>query len=195
MAYVENPYVYNDFYAKIGNDVELSIFDKVINQEKELNLDEGGNSSLFLNMRATFWIKSFTENGDYSKEYKQFKVDEKDASFLHILFSSSLFWWFWVKVSDCWHITMKDLKMFKLPTEYNFDVVKELSAKLTNKLEETKVYVNTKQTLYEYKHKECKDIIDLIDDYIGKLYGFDLNEINYLKTYNIKYRMGQKDEL
>ena len=195
ITYIENPYVYDDFYAKIGNDIELSIFDKVICQEKELNLDGIGNSTLFLNMRATFWIKSFTENGDYSKEYKQFMVDEKDASFLHILFSSSLFWWFWVKVSDCWHITMKDLKMFKLPSEYNFDVVKELSAKLTNKLEGTKVYVNTKQTLYEYKHKECKDIIDLIDDYIGKLYGLDLSEVNYLKTYNIKYRMGQKDEL
>ena len=61
---------------------------------------------------------------------------------------------------------------------------------METRLEETKVYVGTKQTEYEYKHKECIDIIHEIDDYIAEIYGLTTSENLYIKNFNLRYRLG-----
>ena len=58
------------------------------------------------------------------------------------------------------------------------------------KLEKTKVYVGTKQVDYEYKHKECKDIIDEIDNEIAKIYKLSKTQLYYIKKFGLKYRLG-----
>ena len=61
---------------------------------------------------------------------------------------------------------------------------------LENKLEDTKVFVGTKQTEYEYKHKECVDVIHEIDDFINGLYGLTDEESIYIKNFLYRYRIG-----
>ena len=56
-----------------------------------------------------------------------------------------------------------------------------LAQSLAKKLEETKVYVGTKQTVYEYKHSACVDEIHAIDDYINGLYGLTAEESELLR--------------
>ena len=53
-----------------------------------------------------------------------------------------------------------------------------------------KLYVGTKQTEYEYKHKECVDTIHQIDDYINALYGLSEEEGLYIKNFAYRYRIG-----
>ena len=67
----------------------------------------------------------------------------------------------------------------------------KLYKKLENKLEKTKKYIGSKQTNYEYKHKLCKDIIDEIDDCIGKEYKLSSDEIKYCKNFALKYRVSE----
>lgn len=57
-----------------------------------------------------------------------------------------------------------------------------------DKLEETKVFVGTKQTDYEYKHRECLAEIHAIDDYINEQFGLTKNESEYIKGYALRYR-------
>ena len=61
--------------------------------------------------------------------------------------------------------------------------------RLVERLEDTKVFVNTKQVLYEYKHKKCKDVIDRIDYELAKVYGLSETELAYIKSFALKYRM------
>ena len=61
---------------------------------------------------------------------------------------------------------------------------------LEQKLEDTKVFVGTKQTKYEYKHKECVDVIHEIDNYINSLYGLTNEENMYIKNFSYRYRVG-----
>jgi hypothetical protein len=94
-------------------------------------------------------------------------------------------------MSDCWHITTKELRGFLMPNvekiNFNFD---KLAKKLETKLEKTKKYIGTKQTDYEYKHKLCKDVIDEIDDELTKIYNLTADEVLYIKSYALKYRLG-----
>ena len=60
--------------------------------------------------------------------------------------------------------------------------------KLENKLEKTKKYIGSKQTEYEYKHKDCKVEIDAIDLALQNIYDLTDDEVAYLRDYKLKYR-------
>ena len=95
-------------------------------------------------------------------------------------------------MSDCWHITTKELRGFYLPTitaeDYkDFEI---LSKNLEDKLESTKKFIGTKQVDYEYKHKDCKNEIDIIDEKLAQIYELTNEESHYIKNYALKYRLG-----
>lgn len=193
---IKNTFAQTNFIPKLGTKFDCSIYKKLLSHENNLlKILENKNAPVYLNMRATFWIKAFLTKHSGS-EYKEFKCQNKDyANFCMCLLNSSLFWWFWTCVSDCWHVTKKELIEFKVPNIENFEVSNKLAHILEKKLEETKVYVGTKQTKYEYKHKECVKIIHEIDDYINALYELTEEESIYIKNFSYRYRIsgGAKD--
>lgn len=184
---------------KVGNEMELSIFEKCISSKKDKTLfnslipeTSSSDNLVYLNMRNCFWIKAFSFNPG-SNEYKSFKYSSQLINFVRCLLNSSLFFFFWIAVSDCWHITSKELTMMRLPDKpISEPIFASLFSKLENKLEETKVFVGTKQTEFEYKHKFAKDIIDQIDDAIGPLYNLTQEEITYIKSFILKYRLNDE---
>ncbi len=180
----------DEFYPKIGNKTEESIFEKIFTQNDDSiignNLPKEQN--VFLNMRACFWIKAFSFNPG-SKEYKAFGFNENLMNFMICLLNSSLFFLYWNIVSDCWHITAKELKHFRVPANIvDIEEFARLAEQLENRLEETKKYIGSKQTEYEYKHKLCKNAIDEIDDKLAEVYNITDSELTYIKTYSSKYR-------
>lgn len=188
---VKNDYVEDAYIPKLGTRLDSSIYRRVIGFNTSIiELLEKKGEPLYLNMRAAFWIKAFL-NEHSGAEYKTFKCDDLNyAHFCMCLLNSSLFWWYWICVSDCWHITRKELLGFKVPEIVDFTEVNRLAIALENQLEETKLYVGTKQTEYEYKHKECVDTIHQIDDCINTLYGLTEEESLYIKNFAYRYRIG-----
>lgn len=188
---VKNKFVGSDFIPKLGTQTDSNVYKKIQTYKTELiKLLENSGNSVFLNMRAAFWIKAFLSQHT-GAEYKEFKCENQDyANFCMCLLNSSLFWWYWICVSDCWHITRKELIGFKVPDVVDFNVTNRLVNLLEQKLEDTKVFVGTKQTEYEYKHKECVDIIHEIDDFINALYGLTDEESIYIKNFSYRYRIG-----
>ena len=47
----------------------------------------------------------------------------------------------------------------------------------------------TMDSFKEYKIVRSKAIIDEIDDYLGPLYGLTKNEIEFIKNYDLEFRM------
>ena len=177
---------------KIGNEIESSIFKKVFTDDPSRsllgnNLTDG--EPIYLNMRGCFWMKAFTFNPG-SKEYNEYKFDKSRASFIHCLLNSSLFFFFWIAISDCWHITSKELNSFKVAVldQSKIPVFETLSKELEAELERTKVYIGSKQTEYEYKHKDCKHVIDKIDRALQQIYNLTDDELSYLINFNLRYR-------
>lgn len=188
---VKNAYVTDDYIPKLGTKQDVSIYQKLVSEQNslmELFQDEG--TPVYVNMRAAFWMKVFLREHS-GAEYKVFRCrNEEYAGFCMCLLNSSLFWWYWICVSDCWHITRKELQGFRVPDIADFTEVNRLARALEERLEETKVYVGTKQTAYEYKHKECAVQIHQIDDYIHGLYGLTEEEGRYIKEFAYRYRVG-----
>lgn len=181
-----------NYIPKIGNQIENSIYNKVTScQGKNLiEFQDFSGDKIFLNMRATFWIKAFSFNPG-SKEYKILYFSNPKNYFVLSVLNSSLFWMYWAIVSDGWHINKSLLLEFIVPdVEIDYNVFKKLYFKLENQLESTKILVNTKQTNHEYKHKLCKSEIDDIDLALSKVYKITTSELEYIKNFAIKYRIG-----
>lgn len=187
---VLNRYVFGEYIPKIGTKLDASIFRKVTTNRTTLySLLSGTQDDVYLNMRAAFWIKAF-RNEHVSGEYKRFKCNSaENANLCMCILNSSLFWWYWICVSDCWHITNKELNGFTVPHITNDEEIKKLATKLEKKLEQTKIYVGTKQTEYEYKHKECTQEIHDIDDLICESFGLTEEETLYIKNFALRYRV------
>jgi type I restriction-modification system DNA methylase subunit len=186
-----NRFTKEEYIPKLGSAYDQQIYRKVTGNQTTLfgTLNEG-DVPLYLNMRAAFWIKAFREEHNTS-EYKKYGCLSKESANLSFcILNSSLFWWYWISVSDCWHITNKELKGFTIPKINDFKKVNLLAKKLENKLEKTKQYVGTKQTEYEYKHKDCIDEIHEIDDLVCQLYGLSEEEKIHIKNFAFRYRVG-----
>lgn len=46
----------------------------------------------------------------------------------------------------------------------------------------------------KFNPKKSKDIVDEIDNIIHKYYNLNIEELNYIKNYDIKYRLGEDVE-
>ena len=189
---VENKFCQSDFYPKLSSQIENDIFSKIHLKGQSIISKQVENKeyAIYLNKRATFWIKSFIKEPYNSNEYSIIYYDENYVHLINCILNSNLYWFYWIKVSDCWHITNKELESFYIPniSKWQADIFKKLSVKLNDMLEITKVKIDTKQAMYEYKHRLCKQYIDLIDDELSKLYNLTENELNYIKKYQLYYR-------
>ena len=192
---IKNNFVNSDYIPKIGNIIENSIYKKVTcdsNKSLLSYLSSKGTNKIYLNSRATFWIKAFRHNHNFQKSYSQYECKDRDCAVLAFcILNSSLFWWFWVVVSDCWHITNKELLAFKIP-DINTLVLSKLTKAAINlekKLEETKIYVATKQTDYEYKHRDCIKEIQIIDALINDIFSLTKQESDFIKSFAFRYRI------
>lgn len=188
---VANTFAEDGFIPKLGNPLDSDIYRKIAgNRTTLMEMLDKNDYPIFLNMRAAFWIKAFLEEHEGS-EYKKYMCQSQDhANFCMCLLNSSLFWWYWICISDCWHITRKELTGFRVPGDVDFQATNRLANELEQMLEDTKVFVGTKQTDYEYKHKECVKVIHKIDDHINALYGLTDEESVYIKNFSYRYRIG-----
>lgn len=187
---IKNKHENADFIPKLGTEQDIVIYKKITDSRKMqsvFDISRNGTESVYLNRREAFWMKAYREKVD-DPEYKVFSFKSPiEADFCYCLINSSLFWWYWISVSDCWHVS-KDLNGFMMPIEVNMTGATELAQGLRQRLEETKVYVGTKQTQYEYKHRECLEEIRAIDDFINAAYGLTEAESSYIKNFAIRYR-------
>lgn len=188
---VKNTLFAEDYIPKVGLPIDISIYHKVTGRRTILSdMLDGKNYPIYLNMRAAFWIKAFITKHE-GAEYKKFCFDTQGSrDYCMCLLNSSLFWWYWICVSDCWHITQKELNGFTVPHLNNYTQVNRLALELENALERTKEYVGTRQVEYEYKHKNCINEIHAIDDYINELFGLTAQESLYIKDFAYRYRVG-----
>lgn len=192
--FIKHNYYFEDYIPKLGNRIELSIFSKIIsNPDPLLNLTSNtGKYEVFVSTRAYMWIKTHTKK--ISSEYKGFKFDqyEKAIIFLSIL-NSSLFFFFWEKISDGWHLTNKEIQDFKINldnlTKENKNLLVKYYLELEKDLEKNKEIINTKQSTFAYKHKKSIDIINKIDEIVFKMFNLNKREKAYILNYQKEYRI------
>jgi hypothetical protein len=135
-----------------------------------------------------------------STQEKPLYFDKKIANVIGAILSSSLFWWYQQVYSDNLHIKSPEIELFPIPIE-NLDqqLIKQIEKSYTKYLQDIqKNIIEHKTTEYvhvdsykEYKIRYSKPLIDLIDDLICPLYELTDEEKDFIKNYEITFRIDE----
>ncbi len=200
-------FISEDFIPKIGNELDHTIFEKVYSQKRTIkNLIEPGGTALFYHDSGeSYWTKAvkYEPKGYRNKEavrasqWFPLEISEKYADFVLCVIDSSLFYWYWLTVSDCRHLTNRVLTQFPVPQDSNFTSeilgkFKDAAETLMECYKRNSSWVEKRRGYksLEFKVKRCKHVIDAIDELIGRMYGLTDDEISYLKGYDLEMRTG-----
>ena len=150
-------------------------------------------------------VKSFptyykSEKGDKTSTEKTINIPIEALPAVVSIIASSLFYWYWRVVSNCRHLTNRELDNFPIIESVIQDKsIKNLFKEYENDLDHNKKRISTNNKTSGhivqdfYYMKLSKPIIYKIDKVFAKHYGFTDEELDFIINYDIKYRMG--DEL
>ena len=189
-------------YPKISLPIEKSILKKVFSQNKsigDLILSEG--APIYYRTTGGRYYKVITPYSTGSTKETVIYFEKCIQKEIGAILSSSLYFWFYQIFSNNLDLKYYEIISFKIPPdiarfsfeikrlydEYLVDIEKNVSVR------QTKKYANI-ESFKEYKIGRSKKYIDRIDDLIGPLYGFTNQEIDFLKNYEIDYRLSSNLE-
>ena len=146
-----------------------------------------------------FWNERYGEK--VSDQVKTLSFDTPDhAKMVVAVLNSSLFYWWFILLSDCRHLNKREIDLFPFGPDMVADDVKMDLLKLTDRLmQDYKAHAQRKETQYkatgrvvydEFRPSLSKPIIDEIDRVLARHYGFTDEELDYIINYDIKFRMG-----
>lgn len=201
------------YIPKFGDMIERTIYGKLFSNKDVIGnyISKEGNT-LFYGVGVRYWIKVLTkpsmevsdDNPRLSSGEKTITIDKKiDLDIVNCILNSSLFFWFFQNHSDCRNFSINAVKMFPLKTDMCVSTLEELKrlSKLLmddyfkNSIIKETVYKSTGSLKYrEFKIRSSKALIDEIDDVLGNLYGLNDEEVEFIKNYEIQYRMGLKSQ-
>ncbi len=159
-------------------------------------------------IRAMNFLPYFWNERDGEQLSTQVKIlnapSKLDASATAASLNSSLFYWWFVALSDCRHLNLREIESFPIGLDRMTESNKTRLAELTDQLmadykkhavrKETEYQATGKVVYDEFYPRYSKPIIDEIDRVLAKHYGFTDEELDFIINYDIKYRMGRAAE-
>ncbi|MCX6152606.1 MAG: Eco57I restriction-modification methylase domain-containing protein [Candidatus Kapabacteria bacterium] len=188
-----------------------TILENILNIKSKFSNYYGLKYLTYYNNTPIFWIrahsfipyfKSFRDGEKPSTQLKPLTFDNKEMpDAVSCLLSSSLFFIWWISISDCYHLNKDVIDSFPiLFTENTLKKLHNISKTLYEDLKKNSVrrvynYQTSGKVEYdEFYVKKSKSIIDEIDKVLAEHYGFSHEELDFIINYDIKYRMGKELE-
>jgi hypothetical protein len=187
------------YYPKFGHPYEDTILRKILahqtvrtylatipNQNTMYYRSAGGLYwKIFVNFPWPYYTTS-NKRCSFREEY--------DRDVFVALFNSSLFWWYYTVTFDTFNL--KDYMLFGFRFSYPTDeqLIQQLRACSQLLMDDFRRYgkhLKRGQTgSYTIYARKSKHIIDSIDTLLAQHYGINAEELNFILTYDQKYRMG-----
>ena len=188
---------------KIGDEKEIGILAKIYQKSSLVQATcKRSDLAVYYHSAPQYWIhamgvKKFNKDVKDSTEVKFVELKDRKAFTITLsLLNSSLFYWFFIKMSDCRHLNKREVNNMPVGIdEFTSADVSKLTrltrALMKNYKDNSKIKTNSSGTLREEIYpKHAKSIIDKIDNMLAKHYGFTQNEAAYIKQFDEKFRLG-----
>jgi hypothetical protein len=194
---------------KFGLDVEKSIREKLGSGSLEMLVDRGVEP-FYVHRIVRYFIKAVDFVPQFinaegqrgrSEDYKQFCFSLKVKPVVVSLLNSSLFYWYWRAHSDGFHCGYGDVYLFPHERLEGAPIARfqTLTGRLMDALRENSAEreISTKRGTIRYQEfyvKPVKPILDEIDAALAKHFDLSDEEIDFITSYDFKYRFGTDDE-
>ena len=139
------------------------------------------------------YFKIITNYSTNSSAEKSIKLSNKYTDSIGLFMSSTLFWWYVQVYADDHNLKSYEIENFKIPIEKlttdKITFFSNLYKQYLNDIE-TNARINSKGTK-EYRIRKSKHLIDQIDDIICPLYGLTPEETDFIKKYEVEFRLSE----
>ncbi|MDE0165952.1 MAG: Eco57I restriction-modification methylase domain-containing protein [Bryobacterales bacterium] len=205
------PISFPNSVPKVHRLKEISLLEKLLPSpllRSELRTSRGGTTVYYHNA-PRYWVRAMDfapyfwnerdgeQISSHVKTLALASLDDRAAVIASL--NSSLFYWWFLLLSNCRDLTLREIEKFPLGLNGMSRDVKRRLAKLTTMLmtsfklnsyrKETR-YKTTGKVIYdEFDLKPSKPIVDKIDCVLAEHYGFTDEELDFIINYDIKYRM------
>ena len=186
-------------YPKISLEIEKTILKKIFSEEKTIgNLIKEKGNPIYYRTTGGRYFKVITNYSTGSTKEKPIYFDKAIANSIGAVLSSNLFFWFYQIYSNNLDLKTYEVESFAFPnlndkaienleklySDYLIDIEKNANIRTTS----GKSSYNVSE-FKEYKIGKSKHIIDQIDDLICPLYGLTTEETEFIKNYEIEFRL------
>ena len=201
---------------KIGHPIGSSIVQRLTTKKKlEHSFSRITNSvRVYYHNAPQYWIRAtnfvpyFWNEKDGEKISSHVKIltlsTEMEALTVISVLNSSLFYWWFLTLSDCRDLNLRTISHFPLGlNEMSGNLQIQLGELSRRLMENFKQHLRRKETRYkatgkviydEFYQKPSKSICDEIDMILAKYYGFTDEQLDYIINYDYKYRMGSNSK-
>ena len=184
---------------KIGSEIEKTILNKLFNYTKLGSLIKTSGSPIIYRFAGGRYFKVVTNySTGSSAERTIYFANSKIADAVGCILSSSLSFWFYQIFSDNLKWKTYEIENFTIP-QLSTENIEYLDKLYTRYLSDIEAKANIRTTsgkstynvdsFKEYKIVRSKTIIDEIDDYICPLYGLTEEETDFIKNYELEFRL------
>lgn len=184
---------------KIGTEIEKSILSKLFKHNKlGLKIKKSGYPIVYRFAGGRYFKVVTNYSCGSSAERTIYFSNKAYANSIGCILSSNLSFWFYQIYSDNLNWKNYEIENFTIPNLSEEDI-SELNSIYERYLKDIEKNANVRittgsssynvGTFKEYKIVHSKHIIDEIDDYICPLYGLSEEEKNFIKNYEIVFRL------
>ena len=198
---------------KIGIQPASSVLQRIARfSSVEESLASNGNGIVYFHNAPQYWVRAmdFTpyfwnerDGEQVSTQVKTLRTGNRtDAPAMVAALNSSVFYWWFLLLSDCRHLNLREIENFPIGLkEMSKDTKTRLAQVATrlmtsfnqNSQRKEARYQATGRVVYdEFDQKPSKPIVDEIDRVLAEHYGFTEEELDFIINYDIKYRMGRE---
>lgn len=184
---------------KIGTETEKIILNKLFKQTKLGSILQNSGSPIIYRFAGGRYFKVVTNYSNGSSAERTIYFDNKRiADAVGCILSSNLSFWFYQIFSDNLNWKNYEIENFTIPQLSNENIIfldKLYSRYLTDIEAKANIRTTSGESAYnvdsfkEYKIVHSKAIIDEIDDYICPLYGLTQRETDFIKNYELEFRL------
>lgn len=161
-------------------------------------LSAGEGDVVYYHSGGRYFRKCLREK--LSNEYKELSLPRGLGNAAICLLSSSLYYWFWITISDCYHVTKRDVQSMPLPPSLAGNkALDELADRLLDDLRKNaKLQRRTRadgsvQTEVNFRVGLSRNLLDQIDAALAPHFGLTCEQLDWLLGFDAKYR-GNGDE-
>jgi len=212
LAYASEHRLYlPDSVPKVGSALEISILDKLwrVNADVASAVSDNATATVFYTRK----VHAFLNILDFVPDIRDGRGRRRDPSEQKTLtfasrstadaalcaLNSTLFRWFLATFSDCRNLNRREVLGFRVDLDrmvaQHGEALSVLARRLSQNLKDTSEVRQMKFGGEILKvqciiPKHSKPIIDEIDSLLAQYYGFDIDELEFIVNYDIKYRVG-----
>lgn len=162
-------------------------------------VDSGKCETVYYHSGGRYFRKCLREK--LSNEYKDLNVPEGMGGAVICVLCSSFFYWFWITISDCYHVTKRDILSLPFPDSVGADKqFKRLAQQLLDDMwahAETRRRVRADGTEVDevnFRMAFSRPLMDEIDGILAQHYGFSQEHLDHILGFDARYRQGASDE-